>query len=166
MKHHTISVLVENKPGVLSRVIGVVSGRGYNIETLSVGPTLDRSCSKITMLVPGDDRVLEQVTQQLTKQIDVLDVADVTRQRHISRELLLVEIDTGDCGRTPVMELATLFGAKIVAVLPGALTLQIAGDEQQIHDFLRALGDFRVIDMARSGVIAVTRDNGIHESDS
>ncbi len=154
---HTITALVENKPGVLARIIGVVSGRGYNIETLSVGPTQDNTCSKITMVVPGDDHVLEQVTQQVTKQIDVLKVSDVTRQRHISRELILVEIATDKTGRAPVMELAALFTAKIVAVQAQSVTLQLAGDEQQIHDFLRSLRGFSVLDIARSGVIAVAR---------
>lgn len=157
---HTITALVENKPGVLSRVIGVVSGRGYNIETLSVGPTQDSSCSKITMVVPGDDHVLDQVTLQLTKQIDVLKVSDVTRQRHISRELILVELATDKTGRAPVMELASLFGAAVVAVQEGSLTLQMTGDEQQVHDFLRSLRAFPVLDIARSGVIAVARGNG------
>ena len=157
---HTITALVENKPGVLSRVIGVVSGRGYNIETLSVGPTQDSSCSKITMVVPGDDHVLDQVTLQLTKQIDVLKVSDVTRQRHISRELILVELATDETGRAPVMELATLFGAAVVAVQERSLTLQMAGDEQQVRDFLRSLRALTVLDIARSGVIAVARGNG------
>ena len=157
---HTITALVENKPGVLSRIIGVVSGRGYNIETLSVGPTQDSSCSKITMVVPGDDHVLDQVTLQLTKQIDVLKVSDVTRQRHISRELILVELATDETGRAPVMELATLFGAAVVAVQERSLTLQMAGDEQQVRDFLRSLRALTVLDIARSGVIAVARGNG------
>lgn len=156
---HTITALVENKPGVLARIIGVVSGRGYNIETLSVGPTQDNTCSKITMVVPGDDRVLEQVTLQVTKQIDVLRVTDVTRQRHISRELILVELATGKTGRAPVMELAALFSAQVVAVQAASLTLQYAGDETQTADFLRTLRDFDVLDIARSGVIAVSRGN-------
>ncbi len=157
---HTITALVENKPGVLSRIIGVVSGRGYNIETLSVGPTQDNTCSKITMVVPGDDHVLDQVSLQLTKQIDVLKISDVTRQRHISRELILVELATRKPGsRAAVMELATLFSAQVVAVQAKALTLQFAGDELQIQDFLRSLGAYEVLDIARSGVIAVARDD-------
>ena len=156
---HTLTALVENKPGVLARIIGVVSGRGYNIETLSVGPTQDNTCSKITMVVPGDDRVLEQVTLQVTKQIDVLRVTDVTRQRRISRELILVELATGKTGRAPIMELAALFSAQIVAVQASSLTLQYAGDEPQTADFLRTLRDFDVLDIARSGVIAVSRGN-------
>ena len=156
---HTLSALVENKPGVLAHIIGVISGRGYNIETLCVGPTQDNSCSKITMVVLGDDHVLDQVTQQVTKQIDVLQVTDVTRQRHISRELILVELATDKIGRAPVIELATLFSAQIVTVQASSLTLQMTGDEMQVADFLRTLRDFDVIDIARSGVIAVTRGN-------
>lgn len=157
---HTITALVENRPGVLARVIGVVSGRGYNIETLCVGPTQDDTFSKITMVVPGDAHVLEQVTQQVTKQIDVISVADVTRQRHISREMILVELDTTEQGRAPVVELAKLFKAEVVAVQEKSLTLQMSGDELQVSDFLRSLSDFKVLDIARSGVIAVARGNG------
>ncbi len=160
MMKHTITALVENKPGVLSRVIGVVAGRGYNIETLCVGPTQDNSFSKITMVVPGDARVLQQVTQQVLKQVDVLEVVDVTRQRFISRELLLVELSTAESGRAPVMELAKLFSAQIVAVQEYSLTIQMTGDEQQVGDFLRSLRSFKVLDIARSGVIAVARNNG------
>jgi acetolactate synthase I/III small subunit len=156
---HTITALVENKPAVLARIVGVVSGRGYNIETLCVGPTQDNTCSKITMVVPGDDRVLDQVTQQVTKQIDVLKVTDVTRQRHISRELILVELATDQTGRSTVMELAALFDATIVAVQEQSLTMQMTGDEQHVHDFLRALRAFKVLDIARSGAIAVARGN-------
>ena len=157
---HTITALVENRPGVLARIIGVISGRGYNIETLCVGPTQDDTFSKITMVVPGDAHVLEQVTQQVTKQVDVINVADVTRQRHISREMILVELETVEKGRGAVVELARLFKAEVVAVQARSLTLQMSGDEQQIADFLRSLSDFEVLDIARSGVIAVARGNG------
>lgn len=154
---HTITALVENRPGVLARLIGLISGRGYNIETLNVGPTQDKSCSKITMVVPGDDHVLEQVTLQLAKQIDVLKVEDVTGRNFISRELLLVELSTENKGRAPVMELAALFSADIVAVQEASLTLQMAGDQDKIGDFLRSLRAFDVLDISRSGVIAVAR---------
>lgn len=154
---HTITALVENRPGVLARLIGLISGRGYNIETLNVGPTQDKTCSKITMVVPGDDHVLEQVTLQLAKQIDVLKVEDVTGRNFISRELLLVELSTETKGRAPVMELASLFSAKIVAVQETSLTLQMTGDQDQIGDFLRTLRAFDVLDISRSGVIAVAR---------
>jgi acetolactate synthase-1/3 small subunit len=156
---HTITALVENKPGVLARVVGLVSGRGYNIETLCVGPTQDETCSKITMVVPGDDHVLEQVTLQLGKLVDVLQVSDVTRRRHISREIVLAEIAAGGRGRAAVIELATLFGAAIVGVGDQSLTLQMAGNEEQVADFLGALRDFEVLDIARSGAIVVARGN-------
>ena len=157
---HTITALVENKPGVLSRVVGLISGRGCNIETLCVGPTQDQSCSKITMVVPGDDHVLEQVILQLRKLVDVLHVTDVTRRRHISREAILVEIATGVQGRAAAIELATLFSAAIIGVREQSLTLQMVGDEDQIGDFLRALCAFEVLDIARSGVVSVARGNG------
>ncbi len=158
---HTITALVENKPGVLSRVVGLISGRGYNIETLCVGPTQDDSCSKITMVVPGDDHVLEQVILQLRKLVDVLHVTDVTRRRHLSREALLVEIATGVQGRAAALEMAQLFSAEIIGVREQSVTLQLVGDEVQVSDFLRALRACEVLDIARSGVVAVARGNGV-----
>ncbi|MDD5707522.1 MAG: acetolactate synthase small subunit [Kiritimatiellae bacterium] len=156
---HTITALVENKPGVLARIVGLVSGRGYNIETLCVGPTQDDTFSKITMVVPGDDHVLEQVTLQLGKLVDVLHVTDVTRRRHITREMILAEIAAGKEQRAAVMELASMFTAAIVGVRDRSLTIQMTGGEEQVRDFLRALRDFKVLDIARSGAIAVARGN-------
>lgn len=156
---HTITALVENQHGMLARIVGLIAGRGYNIETLCVGPTQDESCSKITMVVPGDDRVLEQVCLQLKKLIGVLHVTDVTRRRHLSREMLLVEIAADAHGRAALAELAVRFKAATVADHGRSLTLQMTGDEQQVVEFLRLLRDFEVLDIARSGAIAVACGN-------
>jgi len=111
---HIISALVENKPGVLARIVGLISGRGYNIETLNVGPTQDPAISKMTLVVPGDDHVLEQVTLQVGKLVDVISVTDVTGARHLDRELILVEIVTDSVAqRAEVLDLASLFKAAV-----------------------------------------------------
>lgn len=154
---HIITALVENQPGVLARIVGLISGRGYNIETLNVGPTQDAAVSKMTMVVPGDDHVLEQVTCQLGKLVDVMQVTDVTSQRHLDRELILVEVSTAKHSRAQVMELATLFGGRVVGVRERSLTLQMVGDEADVQDFLRLLKPHEILDISRSGVIAVAR---------
>ena len=154
---HIITALVENRPGVLARIVGLVSGRGYNIETLNVGPTQDPDMSKMTLVVPGDDAVIEQVIHQLDKLVDVVTVVDVTRRRHLNRELILVEVATTRHSRTEVLELATLFDARIVAVGDKSVTIQMVGDHAAIDDFLRLLKPYEITDISRSGLIAVAR---------
>ena len=154
---HIITALVENKPGVLARIVGLISGRGYNIETLNVGPTQDPTTSKMTMVVPGDDHVLEQVIHQVGKLVDVLEVVDVTRRRHLNRELILVEVATTRHSRTEVLELATLFDARVIAVAEKSVTLQMVGDHNNIEDFIRLLRPYEITDISRSGLIAVAR---------
>ena len=155
---HTITALVENRPGVLARLIGLISGRGYNIASLNVGPTQDSTCSRITMVVQGDDHALEQVTLQLAKQVDVLRVEDVTALNFISREMILVEVSTKKGGRSAILQLALLFSATVAAVQKDTIILQKTGNQNQIADFVRALREFDVVDISRSGVIAVARD--------
>jgi len=154
---HVITLLVENKPGVLARVVGLISGRGYNIESLNVGATQDPTASRMTMTVPGDDHVLEQVSKQLNKLVDVIKVADLTKKRHFDRELVLVEVATTSESRAEVAELANLSGATVVAVQTKSLTIQMVGDQQHIEDFLQLLRPFTIVDLSRSGVIAIPR---------
>ena len=154
---HIITALVENKPGVLARIVGLISGRGYNIETLNVGPTQDPTTSKMTMVVPGDDHVIEQVIHQVGKLVDVIAVVDVTRRRHLNRELVLVEVATTRHSRTEVLELATLFEARVIAVAEASVTLQMVGDHSSVEDFLRLLRPYDITDISRSGLIAVAR---------
>lgn len=155
MKKHIINVLVENRPGVLARIVGLVSGRGYNIETLNVGPTNDESISKMTMLIPGDDTVINQVVAQLAKQIDVFKVINVTEKPHVDREALLIKVSTRATGRAPIIEIAMLFGAKIVGVAPDSLTIQMVGSQIQVEQFLALLHPFELLDISRSGAIAI-----------
>jgi acetolactate synthase I/III small subunit len=154
---HVITALVENQPGVLARIVGLISGRGFNIETLNVAPTHDPSASRLTMTVPGDDRVLEQVTKQLNKLVDVIKVADLTQRRHLNRELVLVEVNAPPRLRGEVIHLAEVFDAKVVSVQSRSLTLQMVGERDRVEDLLKLLKPFRILDVSRSGVIAVTR---------
>jgi len=161
-----INALVENQPGVLARIVGLISGRGYNIETLNVGPTHDPNVSKMTIVVPGDAQIIEQVIAQLGKQINVLQVTNVTRRHHLDRELILVEIASDVSNRAQIMEIATLFKALIVGVREHSLTVQMVGDQNLVGDFLTMLRPYEILDMSRSGVIAVVRDGkrGSHHS--
>ena len=154
---HLITLLVENKPGVLARIVGLISGRGYNIESLNVAPSQDGAVSRMTMTVPGDDHVLEQVTKQLNKLIDVIKVTDLTKKRYQSRELALVEVAAAADRRAELAELAGVFEAKVVAVQERSLTLQIVADQERIADFLAVLKPFRIMDISRTGVVAVPR---------
>jgi acetolactate synthase-1/3 small subunit len=157
---HVIALLVENQPGVLARIVGLISGRGYNIESLNVAPTQDPQVSRMTMTVPGDDRVLEQVTKQLNKLIDVIKVADLTKRRYLDRELVLVEVAAAPEKRGEIIELATLFDARVVSVQEKSLTVQMVGDQERIGNFLSLLKPPQILDLARSGIIAVARGEG------
>jgi acetolactate synthase I/III small subunit len=154
---HVITALVENQPGVLARIVGLISGRGYNIESLNVAPTHDPTASRMTMTVQGDDRVLEQVTKQLNKLIDVIKVADITQKRYLNRELILVEVSATPRKRPEVVKLADLFEAKVVSVQPKSLTVQMVGEQEKLANFLKLLKPFGIVDLSRSGVIAVAR---------
>jgi acetolactate synthase-1/3 small subunit len=158
IRKHTITALVENQPGVLARVVGLISGRGYNIESLNVGPTQDPSVSRMTMLVPGDDRVLEQVTKQLNKLIDVIKVTDLTKAPFLNRECILVKVEAGRKTRSEIIELSDLFGGSIISVQDRALVIQLVGEQAQVADFLELMKPFRILDVSRSGVIAMAKE--------
>ena len=157
-RRHTITALVDNQPGVLARVVGLISGRGYNIETLNVGPTQDPTLSRITMQVPGDDRVLEQVTKQLNKQIDVVKVTDLTREPFLNRECILLKVTTNRRNRADIIEIADVFGATVISVQAGTLVLQLVGEQEHIADFMNLMKPFKVVDVSRSGVIAMVKE--------
>lgn len=155
--NHIINATVENQPGVLSRIVGLFSGRGYNIETLNVGPCADPMLSRMTITLPGDERVIEQVTKQLNKLVDVVKVNDLTSVPHIERELILVEVVSPKGKRSEIMEIATLFNAQIIGVRENSLTVQFVGTEGQVADFLKLLRPYTIMDLSRSGLIAVAR---------
>ena len=154
---HIISVIVENRPGVLARIVGLISGRGYNIDSLNVAATQDATMSRLTMAVPGDDRILEQVTKQLNKLVDVIKVYDLTGEKYIDRELMLIRIQTTAKNRSAVIEMATLFNAEIVCVQNQSLTIQMVGTTEAVDNFLELVKPNGIQDVSRTGVIAVGR---------
>ncbi len=156
-KKHIINATVENQPSVLSRIVGLFSGRGYNIDTLNVGPSADPRFSRMTITVPGDEHVLEQVTKQLNKLVDIVKVVDLTSEAHLERELVLVEVGIPKGRRGELLEVVSLFHAEVVGVRENSLTIQFVGDEASIDDFLRMLRPYSLLDLSRSGRIAVAR---------
>ncbi len=154
---HTISVLVENKFGVLTRIAGMFSGRGFNIDTLNVGPTLDPSTSRMTIVVRGDDTVLEQVTKQLNKLIDVIDIQDFRDDEYVDRELLLMRVNVSSKTRADVMQICDIFRAKIIDVQHKNVSIEITGNESKIGKFLMLMEPFGIIDLTRTGKVALSR---------
>jgi acetolactate synthase-1/3 small subunit len=154
---HTISVLVENKFGVLTRVAGLFSGRGYNIDTLNVGPTEDPATSRMTIVTRGDDATLEQIVKQLQKLADVLKVQDFREDEYVDRELVLVKVSVDSKSRAEVMQITDIFRAKIVDVQPKSLTIEITGNESKVEKFLNLMKTFGVMDLTRTGKVALPR---------
>ena len=154
---HVITVLVENKSGVLARIVGIISGRGFNIESLNVAPTQDPTVSRMTIQVPGDDRVLEQVTKQLNKIVDVIKVSDLTAERFIDRELVIVKVAAPPAKRGELKDLAALLKAQIVSVQAESIMMQLVGDQGQVGEFIKLLKPFRIIEISRTGVVAVAK---------
>ena len=139
MNRHTISVTVENKFGVLARIAGLFSGRGYNIESLSVAPTLDPSVSMMTIVTIGDERIIEQVTKQLNKLIDIIKVTDVTQREYIDREMMIIRVSAEREKRDEILRVAQIFKAKVVDVAQKSLTLEVTGNDEKIDAVLRIL---------------------------
>ena len=154
---HTISVLVENKFGVLARVSGMFSGRGFNIDTLNVAPTNDPSLSRITVVLKGDDAALDMVTKQLRKLVNVVEVVDFKEGQAVQRELLLVKVKADSKTRSEIMQICDIFRAKIVNVAHESLIAEITGDEGKISAFLKLIEGFGIIELARTGQLALMR---------
>ncbi|MCX6905061.1 MAG: acetolactate synthase small subunit [Verrucomicrobia bacterium] len=154
---HTISILVENKFGVLTRIAGLFSGRGYNIDTLNVAPTHDASASRMTIVTRGDDATLEQIVKQLNKLPDVLKVQDFRDGEYVDRELLLVKVAVDSKSRAEVMQITDIFRAKIVDVQPKSLTAEITGAESKVEAFIELMKTFGVLELTRTGKVAMPR---------
>lgn len=155
---HTISILVTNHPGVLARVAGLFSRRGFNIDSLAVGETEDPAYSRMTIVVRADERQLEQVTKQLFKLIDVLKVTDLTREDAVSRELVLLKVNAADAAkRTEILQIVDIFRAKVVDVAENSLMVEITGDEGKVDGLLQLLRPYGIKEMARTGTIALLR---------
>ncbi|MBN2640730.1 MAG: acetolactate synthase small subunit [Victivallales bacterium] len=160
-RKHTISVLVQNKFGVLSRISGLFSGRGYNICSLTVNQTNDPAISKMTIVTEGDDAVLEQIDKQLKKLIDVISVTDLTGSEFVERELLLIKVKTKDAEeRAEVIQLTELFKGQVVTVNHGELGIEIQGRAAKIDNFISLIEKFEIVEFARSGRVAVSRTEG------
>ena len=154
---HTVSVLVENKFGVMTRVAGLFSGRGYNIDTLNVAPTHDANTSRMTIVTRGDEATLVQIVRQLQKLVDVLEVQDFKEHEYIDRELVLVKVGVNSETRAAVMQIADIFRAKIVDVQPASLTVEVTGNESKVEKFLELLTVYGIIDLTRTGKVALAR---------
>jgi acetolactate synthase-1/3 small subunit len=154
---HTISVLVENKFGVLTRVAGLFSGRGYNIDTLNVAPTADPTASRMTIVTRGDDATLEQIVKQLNKLADVLKVQDFREGEYVDRELVLIKVAVDSKTRAEVMQITDIFRAKIVDVQPQSLTIEITGNESKVDKFLVLMKTFGITELTRTGKVAMGR---------
>jgi acetolactate synthase-1/3 small subunit len=154
---HTIAVMVENKFGVLSRVAGLFSARGYNIESLSVGETLDATVSRMTLVVKGDAFVVEQVIKQLHKLIDVIKVTDLSEENHVEREMLLVKVNAEPGARAEILRIGDIFRAKVVDVTPNTYTLEVTGEESKIEAIIELLRPFGIQELVRTGKVAIAR---------
>ena len=158
-KKHTLSALVENKFGVLARVAGMLSGRGFNIETLNVGPTHDPAYSRITATVVADEAALDRCVKALDKLVNVITVHDFSREQvdHVARELVLVKVKATKTTRTEIIEIASLFRAKIVDVALDAVVIEFTGNESKISAFLSLIEPFGILETARTGTVALPR---------
>ncbi len=155
---HTISVLVENKFGVLSRVAGLFSGRGFNIESLSVAPTLDPSTSRMTIVTRGDDAIIEQITKQLNKLIDVIKVNEFTgEEEYVVREIALIKVNAEQENRAEILRMTEVFRGKVVDVSPKTYTIEVTGTENKVNAFVEMVRPLGVIEIARSGKVAMAR---------
>lgn len=156
---HTLSVLVEDESGVLSRISGLFARRGFNIESLAVGPAEEENISRITMVLSGDDRIMEQLTKQLYKLINVLRVQDITNLPCVERELMLLKVLTTKITRSEILEIANIFRAKIVDLAENGLTLEVTGDPGKMVAIEQLLTKFGILEIARTGKISLIRES-------
>ncbi len=157
-KSHTISVLVENRFGALARIAGLFSGRGYNIESLSVNHTQDPNRSRMTIVTTGDDDILEQIGKQLNKLVDVVSVEDVTLIQHIERALALLKVQSDHKTRVEILQIAHHFQAKILNIKENVICMEIAGAPEQVDDFIGIMAEYGIIEIARTGRTAIRKD--------
>lgn len=154
---HTLSVLVENRPGVLTRIAGLFARRGYNIESLAVGHTDDPEISRMTIVVDGDDRVIEQVTKQLHKLVDVIKLNDITHDQFVDRELFLIKVAADPTTRGEIMQIVDIFRARIVDIGRDSLIIEATGDSGKVSAIESSLRPFGIREVVRTGKIALVR---------
>jgi len=158
---HVISVLMENAPGALSRVVGLFSARGYNIETLTVAPTEDSTLSRLTLVTMGSDEVIEQITKHLNRLVDVIKVVDLTEGPHIERELMLIKVRAVGKEREEMKRMADIFRGRIIDVTDKAYTIELTGDQEKIQAFIDALDRSAILETVRTGVSGIGRGERI-----
>ena len=155
---HIISILIENEAGALSRVAGLFSARGYNIESLTVAVTEDASLSRMTIVTSGSESIIEQINKQLNKLVDVVKVADITEGAHIERELMMVKVDAKEAAsRDELQRLADIFKGRIIDVSDNIFTVELTGEGEKLDSFLKALNDMSIIETVRSGATGIAR---------
>ncbi len=159
---HTLSVLVEDESGTLSRIAGLFARRGFNIDSLAVGPAENEKQSRITMVVEGDDQTLQQMTKQLDKLVSVLQVLDLTTLPAVERELMLLKVSAPAAQRTVILDLVKVFRAKVVDVADNALTLEVVGDPGKLVALEKLLTQYGILEIARTGKIALERASGVN----
>ena len=152
-----ISVLVENEPGALSRIVGLFAQRNYNIESLTVAPTEDNTLSRLTVVTDGKPETIEQITKQLNKLIDVVKLVDLTEGTHVERELMLIKVKASGAMRAEVKRCADIFRGQIVDITHSVYTIQLAGTGEKLDAFIEAIGDAAILEVARSGVTGIAR---------
>jgi acetolactate synthase-1/3 small subunit len=159
---HTLTALVQDQPGVLTRIAGMFARRGFNIDSLTVGSTERPGISRITMVVPGTDQDVEQMTKQLYKLIDVLKVTDVTYIPCVERELMLIKVNASSDTRSHIVDVAHMFRARIVDVAEESLTLEVTGDPGKMVAIIKMLTSFGIREIARTGLISLVRESGVN----
>ncbi len=155
---HIFSLLVENQPGVLSRIAGLFSARGYNIESLCVAPTVDPQVSRVSLVTKGDELILEQIKKQLNKLINVIKVYDYTDIPYVQRDLALIKVRAKPEHRAEILRIVDIFRSRVIDVSPNYYTLEITGDEEKIEAFLRLLRPMGIKEIARTGPVALSRE--------
>ncbi len=158
MKQHTISMLVENHFGTLNRIAGLFAAKGYNIDSLTVGPTDDETVSRMTIVTRGDDQIIEQIMKQLHKLIDTIKVVDLTFDTYVDRELALVKVQSTASTRPEIMQISEIFRAKVVDVSPKTLTIEATGSQLKVDAIVNMLKPFGIKELARTGRIALKRE--------
>lgn len=156
-RRHILTILVENRVGVLARIAGLIAAKGYNIDSVSVGETMDNSTSRVTLVVHGDEWVMEQVVKQLNRLIDVIKVVDLFEEDFVEREMILVRVNAEASSRAEILRIADIFRAKIVDVTHRTYTLEASGDEDKIRALLELLRPFGIQEFVRTGRIAIAR---------
>jgi acetolactate synthase-1/3 small subunit len=157
-KRHTISIIVENRFGAFNRIAGMFTAKGYNIDSMTVGPTEEEGLSRMTIVTRGDDQIIEQITKQLNKLIDVIKVIDLTFESFVERELVLAKVQTTAETRPEIMQIAEIFRAKVVDISPRTLTLEATGSQQKVDAIIKMLKPFAIKEISRTGRVALKRE--------